>query len=64
MKEQGSPGTRREIAPVSDVQLHQYVKFCDTESVDRRRCRDCASDVACISQDDATKLVYSAAAGL
>ena len=62
--EQVSRGTRREIAPVSNVQLHHDVEFGDTESVDRRRCRDCASDVACISQDDATKLVYRAAAGL
>ena len=48
MMEQVSPGTRREIAPVSNVQLHRDVKFGDAESADRHRCRDCASDVVCV----------------
>ena len=64
MMEQVYLGTRREISPVSNVQRHRDGKFGHAESVDRRRCRDCASDVACISQDDAIKLVYRAAAGL
>ena len=64
MTEQDYPGTRREIAPVSNVQLHREVNFGHTESVGRRRCRDCASDVACIKQDDAIVLEYSVAAAL
>ena len=34
MMEQVSLGTRRDIAPVSNVQLHHDGKFGDTESVD------------------------------
>ena len=48
MMEQVSLGTRREIAPASNVQLHHDGKFGDTESVDRHRCINFASDAACV----------------